>query len=64
MLIVQVERKRGDSKYVKAGIRRSSGGSIRLCQAEIQEHVTLEAHAEPRPLEKLPLFLCMTLECS
>ena len=38
MLIVRVERKRGDSKYVKAGIRRSSGGSIRLRQAEIQEH--------------------------
>ena len=38
MLIVRVERKRGDSKYVKAGIRRSSGGSIRLQQADIQEH--------------------------
>lgn len=38
MLIVRVKRKRGDSRYVKAGIRRSSGGCIRLRQSEIQEY--------------------------
>ena len=39
MLIVRVKRKRGDSKYVKAGVHRSSGGSIRLRQAEIHEYI-------------------------
>ena len=38
MLIVRVERKRGDSRYVKNGIKRSSGGTIRLRRAEIQEY--------------------------
>lgn len=38
MFIVRVDRRRGDSRYVKNGIKRSSGGSIRLRQAEIQEH--------------------------
>ena len=38
MLIARVERKKGDSRYVKEGIKRSSGGSIRLRKAEIQEY--------------------------